>query len=327
MDRIERTGIGISVAGHVLLFAALSLGLFAATKPLVPQNQPMDIQIVDKVGLTDTVPNPSKTAPAARVTPEVGTPEEAASEPEPTPTPVAAPRPAPTQPTAEPESVAPPKPAVKPTPVKPTPTKPAPTKPAPVKPAPAKPAPAKPTSAKPTPAKAAPAKSVAKPSAAKPTAAKPTTAKTSSTTAAPGRRPGLSRSLIAGLTDTPGVSSAQPSKSTSSTPRAAAGPAVEASLAREVLRQLKPFWRSPTGADAELLRTQLSISLARDGSVVSVRAIGTTGVTDSNRGQVRLHQEAAIKAVKLAAPFSLPAEFFDAWKLLEPVSFDRKLSQ
>jgi outer membrane biosynthesis protein TonB len=297
MDRTERTGVGISLAGHIVLFAVLSLGLFAATKPIVPKTQAMDIQIVDKVGLTDTVPNPSPTPPAARETPDVGTPEEAAPEPQPTP-----------------------EPAPKPAPTPPTPTRPAPT-PQPV-------APPKPV-AKPAPVKPAPPKPVVKPSIAKPTPAKPAATKTPPTTAdaRPRRRPGLSRSLIAGLTDTPGVSSAQPNKSASTTPRAAAGPAVEASLGREVLRQLKPFWHSPTGADAELLRTQLSISLARDGSVVAVRAIGTTGVTDSNRGQVRLHQEAAIKAVKLAAPFSLPAEFYDSWKLLEPVSFDRKLSQ
>jgi outer membrane biosynthesis protein TonB len=306
MDRTERTGVGISIAGHVLLFAMLSLGLFVATKPVVPQNQPIDIQIVDKTGLTDTVPNPSPTPPAARVTPEIGTPEDAAPEAEPTP--VAPPKPAPTPPapkppTPAPQPVAPPKTVAKPTRAKPA------------KPAPAKPVPAKPA---------------AKPSVAKPTPARPTkqaASKSQSTATAQPRRPGLSRSLIAGLTDAPGVSSAQPNKSTSTTPRAAAGPAVEASLAREVLRQLKPFWHSPTGADAELLRTQLSISLARDGSVVAVRAMGTTGVTASNSGQVRLHQEAAIKAVKLAAPFSLPAEFFDSWKLLEPVSFDRKLSQ
>jgi outer membrane biosynthesis protein TonB len=295
MDRTERTGVGISLAGHITFFAMLSLGLFAATKPIVPKTQPIDIQIVDKVGLTDTVPNPSPTPPAARVTPDIGTPEEAAPEPQPTPAPAPkrAPAPKPAPPPPAPQPVAPPKPVAKPAPVKPAPPKP-----------------------------------VVKPSVAKPTPAKPVATKTPpAADARPRPRPGLSRSLIAGLTDAPGVSGAQPNKSTSTIPRAAAGPAVEASLGREILRQLKPFWHSPTGADAELLRTQLSISLARDGSVVAVRAIGTTGVTDSNRGQVHLHQEAAIKAVKLAAPFSLPAEFFDSWKLLEPVSFDRKLSQ
>ena len=113
--------------------------------------------------------------------------------------------------------------------------------------------------------------------------------------------------------------------STAQTPRAAAGPAVEASLASEVLRQLKPHWRAPTGADAEQLRTTLSIRLSRDGTVGDVRVLDTTGVTDSNRGQVRLHQEAAVKAVRLAAPFVLPAELYDAWKVLEPVGFDKRL--
>jgi hypothetical protein len=40
---------------------------------------------------------------------------------------------------------------------------------------------------------------------------------------------------------------------------------------------------------------------------------------------VRLHQEAAVKAVRLAAPFVLPTELYDAWKVLEPVTFDKRL--
>ena len=56
-----------------------------------------------------------------------------------------------------------------------------------------------------------------------------------------------------------------------------------------------------------------------------MRVIDTVGVTESNRGQVRLHQEAAVKAVRLAAPFVLPAELYDAWKVLEPVGFDKRL--
>ncbi|WP_293880736.1 cell envelope biogenesis protein TolA [Sphingomonas sp.] len=305
MDRSEKTGLGLSVAGHVALAVILSLGLFAATKPIVPNTQPIDIQIVDKVGLVDTVPKPSPTPPAARVTPEVGPPEDAAPEPQLAPRLAPSPAPAPVpKPVPAPRAVAPPKPVTKPAPAKPT----------------------KPASAKPAPARLAPAK----PAPAKPVPTKPATAKAAATSPAadsrPRRRPGLSRSLIAGLTDSPGVSSDRPSKNASTTPRAAAGPAVEASLAREFIRQLKPFWHSPTGADVELLRTALSVTLARDGSVVSVTVLKTTGVTDSNRSQVPIYQEAAIKAVKLAAPFSLPAEYYDTWKNLEP-SFDRKLSQ
>jgi outer membrane biosynthesis protein TonB len=126
MQRTEQTGLGISLVGHVAIFAALSLGLFAATKPMTPPTQPIDIQIVDKVGLTDTAPEPPKVEPAQSVAPVVGPPEEAPT-PEPIPTP---PTPAPVQR----EAVAPPKPAPTPKPapkavVKPS-VKPAPSKPA-----------------------------------------------------------------------------------------------------------------------------------------------------------------------------------------------------
>ena len=45
---------------------------------------------------------------------------------------------------------------------------------------------------------------------------------------------------------------------------------VQASLAAAVRRQLKPHWKAPTGADVEQLRTELSIRLAKDGSVTDV---------------------------------------------------------
>jgi hypothetical protein len=104
-------------------------------------------------------------------------------------------------------------------------------------------------------------------------------------------------------------------------------PAVQAALKAQVLRQLKPHWRAPTGPDAEQLRTQLSISLAPTGAVTRIEVLGTSGQTASNRGQVKLHQEQAIRAVKLASPFRLPREHYDAWKLLRPIGFDRRLSQ
>ena len=129
MQRAEQTGLGISLVGHVAVFAALSLGLFAATKPMIPPAQPIDVQIVDQVGLTDTAPEPPKVAPAQSVAPLVGPPEEATPTPaEPAPTP-----PAPVQR----EAVAPPKPTPTPKPMpKPTPV---------AKPAPARPALARPT--------------------------------------------------------------------------------------------------------------------------------------------------------------------------------------
>jgi outer membrane biosynthesis protein TonB len=109
-------------------------------------------------------------------------------------------------------------------------------------------------------------------------------------------------------------------------PAAAAGSAVQASLGAEVRRQLKPHWKAPTGADSEQLRTEVVISLAQDGRVTDIRIAGTSGQTASNRPQVPLHREQAERAVRLAAPFKLPAQYYDAWKSLR-VTFDKRLSQ
>ncbi len=108
MQRAEQAGLGAAVIGHVALFGALSLGLFAATKPIVPPAPPIDVQIVDQVGLTDTAPEPPKVAPAQSVAPEVGPPDEVTPAP---PEPMRQP-PAPVQR----EAVAPPKPAPVPKP-------------------------------------------------------------------------------------------------------------------------------------------------------------------------------------------------------------------
>ena len=127
--------------------------------------------------------------------------------------------------------------------------------------------------------------------------------------------------LLNGIGDTP-------SKSKATTPPASkAGPAVQSSLRAEVRRQLKPHWTSPTGADAEQLRTELSIWLAPSGAVTRVEVLRTTGITASNRPQVKLHQEQAVRAVRLAAPFRLPPEYYENWKLLSPIGFDKRLSQ
>ncbi len=278
MQRAEQAGLVIAIAGHVLLFGALSLGLAIVPKPVPPLTPSVDIQIVDNVGLTDTAPNPSTIAPAASVAPVVGPPVVTAL-----PNPVATP----TSPNVPASKLPMPMPS-------PTPSR----------------APA-PRVAPPTPRlghKTAPAAEprpklsldLPRPDAVKPRGSR------------------LGNDFLKGVADRASTATAQ-------TARAAAGPAVAASLAREVLRQLKPHWKAPTGADAEQLRTLLSIHLNPDGTVAAVKVIDTTGVTDSNRGQVRLHQEAAVKAVRLAAPFVLPTELYDAWKVLEPVTFDKRL--
>lgn len=127
--------------------------------------------------------------------------------------------------------------------------------------------------------------------------------------------------IVDGLTD-------QPSKGKAKTVQASQiGAAVKSSLAAEVIRQLRPHWRSPTGADVELLRTTVEIRLNRDGSLAAPpRVIAQTGVNASNRAQADLHKERALNAARLAAPFNLPAEYYEAWKILKP-NFDRNLSR
>jgi hypothetical protein len=206
-----------------------------------------------------------------------------------------------------------PAPTPKPTPV-PTP-KPVP-KPV-TKPAPAKPAPAKPVPAKIIPAKSAPAK----PSALKAAPAKPQAT----------RAPGLSRNILAGIGDAPSTATTvTPTRGTAAPaaqPAQEAGPAVKAAIAAEIRRQLKPHWKSPTGADVELLETTLVVHLAKDGSIIGAPTLlSQVGVNESNKGQARLHVDQAIKAVRLSAPFQLPEAYYDAWKEIRP-KFNRKLSQ
>ena len=81
----------------------------------------------------------------------------------------------------------------------------------------------------------------------------------------------------------------------------------------------------PTGADVELLVTTVEVQLARDGSIVGQpEVVSQTGVNASNRAQAGPHRENALRAVRLAAPFKLPAEYYDAWKVIRP-KFDRRL--
>ncbi|MBS0477287.1 MAG: hypothetical protein JSR28_19335 [Proteobacteria bacterium] len=189
-----------------------------------------------------------------------------------------------------------PQPIVAPQP-QPAPPRPAPAPVARVAPAP-HPAPPRPAPAKPAPAKAMPA---------------------------PARQTGGSR---IGSDFLKGVSGAQGATHTASPPAAAIGPAVRSALAGAISRQLKPKWSAPQGADADLLVTYLTWDLAADGSLSgSPRVIRQEGITDANRAQASRHAEQAVRAVRLAAPFQLPSEYYAAWRHVAEFRFDRRLSQ
>ncbi|TFI59982.1 cell envelope biogenesis protein TolA [Sphingomonas parva] len=291
MDRTEATGFGIAFAGHAALLAALSLGLATVHMPV--RNDPIEVSLVDEVALQSASPTPTLEAPAPMLGEVEGPPEPVAapSLPEPTPTPQVEPQP---QPRVEPRA-APPAPAPRPTPQ-------------PVR---------RPPQPQPQP-KAAPPKAAPKPapprSNPKPAPGGQAQSKASNNPRSTGRLDGL----LSGI-------GATPSQSKSTTPPASTiGSAQRSALRAEVQRQLKPHWKAPTGADAEQLRTVVTVTLSRSGAVVDIGDIETTGITASNRAQVKLHQEQAVRAIRLAAPFRLPAEYYEAWKVIQP-TFDRRL--
>lgn len=111
-------------------------------------------------------------------------------------------------------------------------------------------------------------------------------------------------------------------------PASAIGPAVQASLASAISRQLKPHWSPPQGADADKLITVLAWNLNADGSLAGKpRVVSQSGITPANRPQAERHAELAIRSVQLAAPFDLPEKYYDGWKRVSQFRFDWKLSQ
>lgn len=380
MDRSEKIGLGVAVAAHAALLAALSGQWATPPEPVKTASKPMEVSIADASALQSTAPHLAKEAPPAAPADEEGAPEEGAAappeptparaEPKPVPPPPAAkavtkahPRPTP-KPTPQPEpkprpapKPAPkatpkatpkptpkpaPKPAPKPKPVK-APARPTPARPTPAKPARAaqtKPAASKPTQAKPSPAKATPAKttgtgarSTARPAArAKPAATTGSTGKSGTSRSGSGSAPRTRGSLKLDTSDwmkSAAHSNAAASRPSSGAPAATLGAAQKSALDAEIRRQLKPHWvgKAPTGADADQLRTVLQVDLAKDGSIIGTpRVVTTTGVTASNRGLVQRHREQAIKALRMAAPLKLPAQFYASWKSLQ-IGFDKRLSQ
>ena len=95
-----------------------------------------------------------------------------------------------------------------------------------------------------------------------------------------------------------------------------------------ITAQLRPHWNPPTGDDAELLVTRLSVHLNKDGSLADAPQVESQqGVNDNNRAQASLHAQRAIEAVRRAAPFKLPERDYERWRWLMPLTFDKRLSK
>lgn len=111
-------------------------------------------------------------------------------------------------------------------------------------------------------------------------------------------------------------------------PASEIGTSAKASLVQALARQIKPHWQPPNGPDVDEITTFLRFRLNDDGSLAGKPAIvRQTGISATNRAQAGRHGEQAIRAVQLAAPFDLPEEYYEAWKLVGPFGFDWKLAQ
>jgi len=279
MDRTEKVGLGVATAGHVLLFAALSIGLLSTSKRVPPIHEPMEVMLTDEIGLRSAAPEISTETPATSEAPEVGPPAEAAPEPpEPTPAPPE-PEPAPAPPAPAPKPTPKPAPAPKPTP----------------KPA-AKPAEPKPTP-KPAPAKPAPAKPATKPAQGATEGTKPK---------ATGSR--LGKDFLKGIVDTP-----SPSKSTKPKVSAVSAEA-RMGFAAAVARQVKPCYElgSLGGTTAMSIVTVMHLRYNRDGTVAGTpEVVQQTGVDGGNRQYASQVADVAKRAVLRCSPIRLPAEIYE----------------
>lgn len=301
--REDASALLLVVAAHAALFTALSL--FAKPTPVPPIPPRMQVTISSEVAPVSTSPEPAA-MPAPDIAPTKG-------EPAPAPLPMPMPKPAPAI-EPEPETLPVPKsvPVVKPAP-------------APVKPA-ARPMKSAPVAKAVATAKPAP---VAKPEPRAKPVPKPVAHFATPGDERPRRRPDapVGASMVGSdfLKGIPGSDS----KGTAKTPPAATiGPAVKVSLAGAIADQLQPHWTAPQGAEAEKLVTVLSWDMNPDGSLASgPRLVSQAGVTPANQAQAARHVEMAMRAVRLAAPFKLPQQYYVAWKHITASRFDRNLSQ
>lgn len=178
---------------------------------------------------------------------------------------------------------------------------------APPEPVQAAPAPPKPVAApvpRPSPAVAPPRPAVTRPAPATPTDTRQR------------RRPGLDRSLVAGLRDTPGAPTRTPSPATTSAPSAPIGAAQLAGLAAAIRRQVQPCANrivSP-GPGAERIVTKLNLQMRPDGSFAAApRVVSQTTDADNARYGARVGELARAAFVQ-CAPFELPPALYDGWK-------------
>ena len=290
MDRAERIGLGVAIAGHALLFALLSARFFSVPVPTPVQQQPIEVSLVKDVALQAAAPKAVE-PPAPSIAPDRGAPEDAAP-----------PEPVDAAPEPEPKPARPvEKPAPAPKPI-------AAAKPAPVKKSKPEPAAPEKSAAKSMPAKASPAKAStsAAPSHPNIAAAKGTGSDTAAKISRP-RGSLLGDDFLKGLTD-------KPSKSRSTAPVAAKVDARALGQIQDAIRQqIQPCAnrQNDPGPGANAIVTTFNLHLNEDGSLAATpRMVRQTGINDDNSRYAQRVVDLGIAAFKGCSPLKLPNEYY-----------------
>lgn len=284
MERADRLGFSVATAAHVLLFGVLSLGLVTKPKPLQSTNDPMEVALVDDIGLKSAMPTPAIEEPAPSEAPEIAPPAQEAA---PAPAAEALPTPAPPRRSSD-------VPQIAPQPREAQPKK----QPAPLPDTGDRRRPDRPQQA---------AKSRLSPDLVK-GLRDPAPAKEK----AGGSR--LGPDFLKGI-------SASNAKGKAQTPRAATVDArAMAGLAAAIAAQVRPCYVVPAGgADASSIVTVLRLRFKPDGSTATQPTIvEQTGVNAANGAYSQQMGEAAKRAVLRCAPLKLPAELYEGgWEDIE----------
>ena len=128
------------------------------------------------------------------------------------------------------------------------------------------------------------------------------------------RRTGPSGDL-AGIAE--GLAKTQPKAPASrGAPAATTSAQVKRSIDVSIKAKVGPPWNRcrVSGLDVDQLVTTVKFRLSQSGALTSFSSVTTSGVNDSNKPQVAIHQECAKKAIQLASPFDLDPDNYDYWK-------------
>jgi len=287
MDKQERLGLGVSTAGHVLLFGALSLGLLNTTSKLPPPPTTMDVSLAETISLESTTPERAPDVPQVAQAPELGEPDPDTSPPAAAAPPAAAPSPKP------------------PEPVTPTPS------PRAIEPAPAPPAPAKRT----------PAKAATRPAPAAPSKAKP-----SDKPAKPARASRLGDDFLKGIdSDTTPTRNSQTKRGANAPMGAVAARALNAEITRQIKPNWRPPSGADAEKLVTLLSVRLDESGRITGPVEVIGQEGVTP-SNRAQADLHA-ERAVQAVMRSSPFKNLPPEYYEQWKWLRPLRIYASLGQ